>query len=293
MDDKERPVAFVAMKFDNDHWRDKRYLAIREELENAGFSCVRADEINTSGYAVDEVCRLLKEADLVVIDSSGNSPNVSYEIGYCHGIGRSPRKTLLLSSDPDIPFNYRQYRYRVYKDLRHLRRLVRDYLKIYEPITDDMYGYAFGFEYSESVGFGYILEGAICVFEALQQKGFTGRAECYSAEHFYTGERLFTVGLVLRQPGKNPTPNYKWWKALSVLVSGFADKKEGRIRFDSDTSELASKRAMKHDFLPSGVAEFNEGSITRLLEYDPEYGDSSFFAAWVKQEAEPADAGSE
>jgi len=110
-----RPVAFVAMQFTNDHWRDKRYIAIQEELNHAGFSCVRADEIKTSGPVVDEVCRLLREADLVVIVSTGDSHSVSYEIGYCHGVGRAGDSTLLLRDNSDIPFNYRHYRHRVYR----------------------------------------------------------------------------------------------------------------------------------------------------------------------------------
>jgi len=41
MEMSNRPLAFVAMKFDSDHWKDKRYLAISEELEKAGYSSFR------------------------------------------------------------------------------------------------------------------------------------------------------------------------------------------------------------------------------------------------------------
>jgi len=180
MDTGNRPVAFVAMKFDSDHWRDKRYRVIREELEQAGFDCMRADQINTSGSVVDEVCRLLKDAKLVIIDSSGDSQNVSYEVGYCHGIGRPTTATLLLRSDANIPFNYRHFRHRVYKDLRHLRRLIRDYLKVPEPIVDEMYGYAFTFEFSEQAHAGYIYDGATCIFDALTQANSLARVSVYS-----------------------------------------------------------------------------------------------------------------
>ena len=126
--------AFVAMKFTTDPWRDKTYLAIREVLENAGYDCIRADEIRTSGPAVDEVCRLLREADLVVIDSSGDSHNVSYEIGYCHGVDRPADRTILLKNSDSLPFNYQHYRHSVYRDTRHLRRLLRGHLGMIEPI---------------------------------------------------------------------------------------------------------------------------------------------------------------
>lgn len=155
--------AFIAMRFSDDPWRDKVYLAIREELEKANYKCIRSDEIRTSGPVVDEVCRLLAEADLVVIDSSGDSHSVSYEIGYCHGIGRSSDSTLLLKDNAELPFNYRHYRHRVYRDVRHLRRLVRDYLGLIEPIRPDALGRVYSFDFSEDATYGYIFDGAKCV----------------------------------------------------------------------------------------------------------------------------------
>jgi hypothetical protein len=282
MDSENRSVAFVAMKFDSDHWRDKRYIVIKEELDQAGFDCVRADQINTSGSVVDEVCRLLKDAKLVIIDSSGDSQSVSYEIGYCHGIGRPADTTLLLRSDANIPFNYRHFRHRVYKDLRHLRQLIRDYLKLSEPIMDEMYGYAFTFEFSEQAYIDYIYDGAACIFDALATLNFTGRAECYAGEQFSSGERLFTVGLVLRLPGRKPTPTYKWWQKVVRFVSASAAKSQGRIKLDTQLSELASKRGMKAWFPQCGGAEFVDGSVARLIGGEASVQDSSFFSTWMR-----------
>ncbi len=68
-------VAFVAMKFTNDPWRDQRYVTIREVLEEVGYSVVRGDEVESSGAessgaVVDEVLKLLREADCVVFATS-------------------------------------------------------------------------------------------------------------------------------------------------------------------------------------------------------------------------------
>jgi len=282
MNNDARPVAFVAMKFDSDHWRDKRYIIIREELDKAGFDCLRADQISTSGLVVDEVCRLLKEAKLVVIDSSGDSQSVSYEIGYCHGIGRPANTTLLLRSDSNIPFNYRHFRHRVYRDVRHLRRLIRDYLNLSEPILDGMYGYAFTFEFSEKASHDYIYDGAACIFDSLRELSFSGRAECYSIEHFGLGERLFTIGLVLRLPGRKTTPECTWWRKISQLVSKSADKSNGRITLDQMLSEMAAKGSLKDTFLPCGAAEFVNGSVTRLIGSEGSEQDLSFFSLWVR-----------
>ena len=251
------------MKYDSDHWRDKRYLAIREELEQAGYSCVRADELKSSGPVVDEVCRLLREAALVVIDSSGDSHNVSYEIGYCHGINRSPHTTLLLRAGADFPFNYRHFRHRVYRDLRHLRRLVRDYLQIHEPLSDGQFGYTFTFGFAAG-GVDYIRDGAFCIFDALRDQKFSGRCECYSAEQFGFG-RLFSVAIMLRCPGRKATPNYNWWMKLQNSVEENALRHKGSITFQPTLSEVAGKEAMLAKLVPSGVAEFLNGSVVRLL----------------------------
>ena len=92
---KER-IAFVAMKFDGNHWNDKRYIAISEVLEEVGYAPLRANQIKTSKPIVEEVCDLLENSELVIIDSSGDSHSVSYEIGYCHDVGRSKDKTILI-----------------------------------------------------------------------------------------------------------------------------------------------------------------------------------------------------
>ncbi|MCI5145440.1 MAG: hypothetical protein D3923_07880 [Candidatus Electrothrix sp. AR3] len=175
-------------------------------LKDGGFQVLRGDELRTSGPVVDEVCRLLKDAEFVVIDSSGDSHNVSYELGYCHGIGRNPENTLLIRNDSEIPFNYQHYRHRVYKDIRHLKRLLRDYLEISEPITDDMYGYSFTFEFSEDASFGYIMDGAECVLDSLTSLNKVSRIEVYSGEQFSIPGRFFTVSTAVRIQGQKKHP---------------------------------------------------------------------------------------
>lgn len=70
-------AAFVLMKFLADPWNDPTYQEICEVVEEAGYSALRADQIRTSGPVVDEVCRLIRESPLLLIDTSGDSPSVS------------------------------------------------------------------------------------------------------------------------------------------------------------------------------------------------------------------------
>ena len=123
----EPPIAFVAMKFGGDSWNDKRYIAIRDVLEEAGYDVKRGDALQSSAAVTSEVFNYLRSADMVVVDTSGDSHNVSYELGYCHGIDRDPASVILVRGqrEPEAPFNYAHYRYLQYKDLRHLKRLLR------------------------------------------------------------------------------------------------------------------------------------------------------------------------
>ena len=266
------------MRFSDDPWRDKVYLAIREELEKANYECIRSDEIRTSGPVVDEVCRLLSEADLVVIDSSGDSHSVSYEIGYCHGIGRSSDSTLLLKDNAELPFNYRHYRHRVYRDIRHLRRLVRDFLGLIEPIRPDGFGRVYSFDFSEDAIYGYILDGAKCVFDALRDLRYSGRCECYSAEIFL--HRTFVVGFMLRPGNRQRKPSSAFWKDLGTLVESNSLRLAPNVTLNQSECEFATKKAMQYSMLDCGIAEFENGNVTQILGLDGD-GARNFIRDWL------------
>ena len=168
------------MKFEGNHWNDKRYVAISEVLEEVGYAPLRADQIKTSKPIVEEVCDFLENSELVIIDSSGDSHSVSYEIGYCHGAGRSKDKTILIRQGEgnDIPFNYRHFRHFCYKDIRHLKRILRDFFSVTVPLTTDQIGYVFNIIYgSDCVQYGHDVAKAIVT--VLERKKFSGRCEYY------------------------------------------------------------------------------------------------------------------
>ena len=101
------PEVFVVMPFDetmkpvyDDH--------IRPAVERAGFEVGRGDDFFTSNQVMHDIWAAINDAQIVIADCSGRNPNVFYEVGLCHAIGRD---TILLTQDlEDIPF-----------DLRHLR----------------------------------------------------------------------------------------------------------------------------------------------------------------------------
>jgi hypothetical protein len=264
-----KPQAFVAMKFSGDHWKDKRYISISEVLQEAGFEPIRADQIRSSGLVVDEVCRYLRDAPLVVIDSTGDSHSVSYEIGFCHGVGRDSAKTILIreGEGKDIPFNYRHYRHRCYKTFRHLKRLLRECLTRSTPLLDEQFGYVFSFEIPADVtDYGMSVKEAI--LDTLKYFDFTGRCELYAGDitlgpdHFYR----VALGLKLSRLGK-PTPEYDWWMKVCERIATVTGKKVP-VKFSEECSELATLGAIRQDLVLRGTYDFHEGEVRHFVNPD-------------------------
>jgi hypothetical protein len=260
-----RPTAFVAMKFTVEHWKDARYQAIRDVLDAAGYNCIRGDEIKSSGPVVDEVCRHLSEAELVLIDVSGDSHSVSYEVGYCHGAQRPAAKTLIVSQTNELPFNYRHFRVRQYKDTRGLRRLIRDFLSMSEPLRDDQYGYTFTFNYVENAGFGYIADGAEAVLDAVADTNFSGRMECFSGELYFGSYRTFAVSFIGRSQPSNKSLGFDYWSKIQDSLETYIAK-HSRITLEEAGCELSRKAAIKASLVYCGSAEYVQGHLVRIID---------------------------
>src|SRR5215210_2536218 len=109
---------------------------IRPAIEEVGLVCVRGDEIYTRQAIVQDIWHAIRNARLVVAELSGRNPNVMYEIGLAHAIGKPI--VLLTRNQEDVPFDLRALRYIYYdpnnpfwgEDLRtELTRLIRKILE--------------------------------------------------------------------------------------------------------------------------------------------------------------------
>lgn len=279
----EDRTAFVAMKFDDNHWKDKRYIAISEVLEEVGYKPLRADQIKSSEPIVDEVCDYLENSEIVIIDSTGDSHSVSYEIGYCHGVGRLKDKTILIRQGVgnDIPFNYRHFRHFCYKDIKHLKRLLRDWFSVTVPLTNDQIGYVFNIIYGSDCGeYGYDVAKAIVT--TLERKKFSGRCEYYAAD----GNRFgmidsYLVGVGLKD-NKNATPSLDWWLGFRKSLDRELAKARCSLSVDLERSELGEIFAFRQNFIPRGAAQFLKGKSHIILNPNNDEFDS-FFTAYLSE----------
>ncbi len=99
-------TAFVIMPF-AEEWDDSYRLGIKPACEEAGATCTRVDEQIFLENILQRNYGQIATADVVIAEMTGRNPNVFYEVGYAHGVGK--RVILLTKSTDDIPFDLRHY----------------------------------------------------------------------------------------------------------------------------------------------------------------------------------------
>jgi len=85
------------------------YTAIHASITSMGFTCVRADDIWEHHAIIQDIANIIARANVVVCDCSGKNPNVFYEAGIAHAIGKEV--ILISQSENDVPFDLRHLRY--------------------------------------------------------------------------------------------------------------------------------------------------------------------------------------
>lgn len=103
----ESSLASAMMPFDAGF--NTVYDAIRQAADNSGLRCRRADDIWENAAIIQDVVALIDRSRIVVCDCSGRNPNVFYEAGIAHTLGREV--ILITQSEHDIPFDLRHLRY--------------------------------------------------------------------------------------------------------------------------------------------------------------------------------------
>lgn len=85
------------------------YASIRQSASNAGLQCLRADDFWENSSIIQDVVELIDRSRIVVCDCTGRNPNVFYEAGIAHTLGREV--ILITQNEQDIPFDLRHLRY--------------------------------------------------------------------------------------------------------------------------------------------------------------------------------------
>ena len=128
---KRIPRIFIIMPF-TPELDDVYHLGIREVVAKVGGSCERADEMQHVGGVVEKIYDSIKGADIIIAELTAANPNVYYEVGFAHALGKPV--ILLTRNIQNTPFDLRVYNHVIYSSIVDLReRLDRMLSQIMNP----------------------------------------------------------------------------------------------------------------------------------------------------------------
>jgi len=113
-----QPFVFVIMPF-HKSFTDTYNLGIKPACEAAGAACERVDEQTFVDNILMRIYQQIARANVVVADMTGQNPNVFYEAGFAHGVGK--QVILVGQKESKIPFDLTHYPFVIYENVTALR----------------------------------------------------------------------------------------------------------------------------------------------------------------------------
>ncbi|MFW9877007.1 MAG: hypothetical protein ACFFG0_28265 [Candidatus Thorarchaeota archaeon] len=128
--DEMMDKGFILMAMKNDPFLENTYQIIKNECKNIDINAIRIDEIQTSALITKEVLDEIQSSEYIIVDLTLERPNVYYELGFTHGIGKDNEKIILLAKKgTNLHFDIRNMRTIIYENHEHLRKELKKRLK--------------------------------------------------------------------------------------------------------------------------------------------------------------------
>lgn len=86
---------------------------IKKVVEGLNLVCHRADDIFSPTPIIEDIWKSINHARFLIADLTDKNPNVFYEIGIAHTVGKDV--ILITQCIEDVPFDLRYFRYILYE----------------------------------------------------------------------------------------------------------------------------------------------------------------------------------
>lgn len=126
----EKNFVFVLTPFSEEE--KSTFSAIKEICGNAGLKCMRGDETHREGNLLRHIVTYILECDIIIANINGRNPNVFYELGICHSIGKPVIMISNFKFKDTLPFDVSGKNIVFYDNLEDLQeQLKNELLKLY------------------------------------------------------------------------------------------------------------------------------------------------------------------
>ncbi|MGG0203648.1 hypothetical protein [Bacillus mycoides] len=117
-------LVFMLTPFQDIEW--DTFVAVRDVCNNLSLKCIRGDEKHIKGEILPSIIKSILEARIVIVNINGRNPNVFYELGVAHALGK---KTILISKfGNELPFDVKSKNVILYKEISELQSKLKDAL---------------------------------------------------------------------------------------------------------------------------------------------------------------------
>lgn len=128
--DIDENYIFVVMSFQNDPMLQDSYETIKRSVNKLKkkLKCERVDEIQDDFIITDKIIDCIKKAVVIIVDLTGNRPNVYYELGFARALGKN---VILIAREGEKPhFDISTHNIIFYKNTVALEQALNKRLRV-------------------------------------------------------------------------------------------------------------------------------------------------------------------